>query len=89
MNAFNYPENNITEGNYDQVLSQFNQTNPDIIQGLQLQTCDMQTFLSQVSRYIEYLTLEYRLFLSDLSELAEGQCFKYLVFSFRVWREQV
>ncbi|KAF3833652.1 hypothetical protein F7725_024856 [Dissostichus mawsoni] len=47
MNAFNYPENNITEGNYDQVLSQFNQTNPDIIQGLQLQICDMQTFLSQ------------------------------------------
>ncbi|XP_034090936.1 sodium-dependent neutral amino acid transporter B(0)AT1-like [Gymnodraco acuticeps] len=47
MNAFNYPENNITDGNYDQVLSQFNQTNPDIIQGLQLQTCDMQTFLSQ------------------------------------------
>ncbi|KAK5855341.1 hypothetical protein PBY51_005446 [Eleginops maclovinus] len=47
MNAFNYPENNITEGNYDQVLSHLNQTNPDIIQGLQLLTCDMQTFLSQ------------------------------------------
>ncbi|MEQ2199197.1 hypothetical protein XENOCAPTIV_027254, partial [Xenoophorus captivus] len=47
MNAFNYPENNITESNYDQVLTQFNNTNPDIIQGLRLQTCDLQTFLSQ------------------------------------------
>ncbi|XP_047240484.1 sodium-dependent neutral amino acid transporter B(0)AT1-like [Girardinichthys multiradiatus] len=47
MNVFNYPENNITESNYDQVLTLFNNTNPDIIQGLDLQTCDLQTFLSQ------------------------------------------
>ncbi|XP_038164970.1 sodium-dependent neutral amino acid transporter B(0)AT1-like [Cyprinodon tularosa] len=47
MNAFNYPENNITENNYDTVLTHLNNTNPDIIQGLNLQTCDMQKFLSQ------------------------------------------
>uniref|UniRef100_G3NXI9 Transporter n=1 Tax=Gasterosteus aculeatus aculeatus TaxID=481459 RepID=G3NXI9_GASAC len=47
MNAFNYAENNITESNYDVVLSHLNQTNPDIIQRLQLQTCDLQAFLSQ------------------------------------------
>lgn len=49
MNAFNYPENNITEGNYNDVLTYLNQTQPDMIQRLQLQTCDMQFFLSQVS----------------------------------------
>lgn len=49
MNAFNYPENNITENNYHDVLAHLNQTSPDIIQGLNLQTCDMQFFLSQVS----------------------------------------
>ncbi|KAF3707643.1 Sodium-dependent neutral amino acid transporter B(0)AT1 [Channa argus] len=47
MNAFGYPENNITESNYNDVLTHLNNTNPDIIQGLQLQTCDMQFFLSQ------------------------------------------
>lgn len=50
MNAFNYPENNITESNYNDVLSHLNKTNPDIIQGLELRTCDMQFFLSQVSK---------------------------------------
>ncbi|TNN86074.1 Sodium-dependent neutral amino acid transporter B(0)AT1 [Liparis tanakae] len=47
MNTFNYPENIITENNYNEVLSNLNQTHPDIIQGLQLQTCDLQVFLSQ------------------------------------------
>lgn len=50
MNAFNYPENNITENNYDTVLTHLNNTNPDIIQGLNLQTCDMQKVLSQVRK---------------------------------------
>ena len=49
MNAFNYPENNITESNYDEVLAHLNHTNPEIIQGLHLETCDLQAFLSQVS----------------------------------------
>ncbi|TNN86072.1 Sodium-dependent neutral amino acid transporter B(0)AT1 [Liparis tanakae] len=47
MNTFNYPENIITENNYNEFLSNLNQTHPDIIQGLQLQTCDLQVFLSQ------------------------------------------
>lgn len=47
MNAFDYPENNITESNYDAVLSFFNQTSPDIIQGLNLQQCELTTFLSE------------------------------------------
>jgi len=48
MNTFDYPENNITDSNYNMVLAQLNQTSPDIIQGLQLETCDLQVFLSQV-----------------------------------------
>uniref|UniRef100_A0A8C7YT12 Transporter n=1 Tax=Oryzias sinensis TaxID=183150 RepID=A0A8C7YT12_9TELE len=47
MNTFNYPEDNITESNYNEVLTHLNQTSPDIIQGLNLQTCDLQFFLSQ------------------------------------------
>uniref|UniRef100_A0A669CZU6 Transporter n=1 Tax=Oreochromis niloticus TaxID=8128 RepID=A0A669CZU6_ORENI len=47
INAFDYPENSITIDNYDQVLTNLNQTNPDIIQGLPLKTCDMQNLLSQ------------------------------------------
>lgn len=49
MNAFNYPENNITGSNYDEVLALHNRTNPEVIQELNLETCDIQFFLSQVS----------------------------------------
>lgn len=54
MNAFNYPENSITESNYDEILTHLNQTDPEIIQGLQLQTCDIQFFLSQVIMTFAY-----------------------------------
>lgn len=54
MNTFNYPENSITENNYDEILTHLNQTNPEIIQGLQLQTCDIQVFLSQVNMTFAY-----------------------------------
>ncbi|KAM6899807.1 sodium-dependent neutral amino acid transporter B(0)AT1-like [Xenentodon cancila] len=47
MNTFDYPENHITQDNYDAILSQLNQTNSDVIQGLHLQTCDMHTLLSE------------------------------------------
>lgn len=48
MNAFNQPENSITQSNYDEVLKQLNATSPDIVQGLSLQHCDLKFFLSQV-----------------------------------------
>ncbi|XP_030644513.1 sodium-dependent neutral amino acid transporter B(0)AT1-like [Chanos chanos] len=47
LNAFDLPEGNITESNYDESLKSLNSTSPDIIQGLNLKTCDMQSFLSQ------------------------------------------
>lgn len=48
LNEFNLPEGNITESNYNEVLHALNSTSPSIIQELDLRTCDIQTFLSQV-----------------------------------------
>uniref|UniRef100_A0A3Q2ZP54 Transporter n=1 Tax=Hippocampus comes TaxID=109280 RepID=A0A3Q2ZP54_HIPCM len=47
MNAFDLPENNITESNYNDMLLYLNQTSPEVVQDLQIQQCDMQFFLSQ------------------------------------------
>ncbi|XP_045565505.1 sodium-dependent neutral amino acid transporter B(0)AT1 [Salmo salar] len=47
VNVFDLPENFITVNNYEEVLQGFNSTSPDIIQGLNLKTCDLQQFLSQ------------------------------------------
>ncbi|MCJ8750139.1 hypothetical protein PDJAM_G00259120 [Pangasius djambal] len=47
LNAFHLPDGNITESNYNEVLQVLNSTSPSIIQGLDLKTCDIQTFLSQ------------------------------------------
>uniref|UniRef100_A0A671RLL8 Transporter n=1 Tax=Sinocyclocheilus anshuiensis TaxID=1608454 RepID=A0A671RLL8_9TELE len=47
MNAFDLPEGNITESNYDSFLQHLNSTAPAIFQELQLKTCDMQTLLSE------------------------------------------
>uniref|UniRef100_A0A6Q2XGI2 Transporter n=1 Tax=Esox lucius TaxID=8010 RepID=A0A6Q2XGI2_ESOLU len=40
LNAFNLPEGNITENNYEQSLQNLNGTFPEIINGLNLKTCD-------------------------------------------------
>ncbi|XP_060948875.1 sodium-dependent neutral amino acid transporter B(0)AT1-like [Limanda limanda] len=47
LNTFNYPEDSITGSNYYEALTHLNQTQPLVIQGLHLETCDMQVFLSQ------------------------------------------
>lgn len=57
MDSFGIPENTITESNYNEALTHYNQTNPEIIQGLQLQNCDIQFFLSQVKKKL-YIYLE-------------------------------
>ena len=48
-NAFDYPENSITGTNYNEMLDFLNSSSPSIIQGLPLQTCDLQRLLSEVS----------------------------------------
>ncbi len=48
MNTFDLPEGNLTESNYDSILQHLNSTAPAVFQELQLKTCDIQTFLSEV-----------------------------------------
>ncbi|KAM9404407.1 sodium-dependent neutral amino acid transporter B(0)AT1-like [Salvelinus alpinus] len=47
LNTFDLPEGNVTENNYDQVLQSLNGTHTEVIQGLNLKTCDLNTFLSE------------------------------------------
>uniref|UniRef100_A0A8C9RQ25 Transporter n=1 Tax=Scleropages formosus TaxID=113540 RepID=A0A8C9RQ25_SCLFO len=47
MNAFDIPEGNITDSNYDEVFQNLNSTFPETIQSLNLKTCDLNTFLSE------------------------------------------
>uniref|UniRef100_A0AAR2KSC5 Transporter n=1 Tax=Pygocentrus nattereri TaxID=42514 RepID=A0AAR2KSC5_PYGNA len=47
LNTFDLPEGNITESNYDLALESLNATNPDIVNRLNLQTCDLNTFLTE------------------------------------------
>lgn len=49
INTFNYPEGSITQSNYDEVLNKLNATNPVAFQELELNYCNMETFLSEVS----------------------------------------
>lgn len=48
-NFFNYPEGSVTQSNYDSVLHHINVTSPGSLQELDLNDCDMERFLSQVS----------------------------------------
>ncbi|KAI7798619.1 hypothetical protein IRJ41_009958 [Triplophysa rosa] len=47
MNAFDLPEGNVTDGNYGNVLHHLNMTSSEAIAGLKLNTCDLQTLLSE------------------------------------------
>ncbi|KAJ1203162.1 hypothetical protein NDU88_006956, partial [Pleurodeles waltl] len=45
-NAFDLPEGNITQENYDMMLTYFNATNTNATQSLNLQTCNLETLLT-------------------------------------------
>ncbi|XP_042278749.1 solute carrier family 6 member 19b [Thunnus maccoyii] len=47
LNVFDLAEDNITDSNYNQVLQHLNETYPDVIQKMDLKTCDLNTFLSE------------------------------------------
>lgn len=50
LNTFDLPfEENITASNYEAVLAQLNSSYPDAVHGLDIKTCDMHTFLSEVT----------------------------------------
>ncbi|XP_048371335.1 sodium-dependent neutral amino acid transporter B(0)AT1-like [Sphaerodactylus townsendi] len=45
-NAFDLPEGNITEGNFETMQALYNRTDPETFATLKFQTCDLDTFLS-------------------------------------------
>nr|XP_015811198.2 sodium-dependent neutral amino acid transporter B(0)AT1 [Nothobranchius furzeri] len=47
LNTFDLPESSITTNNYDAALKRLNSSNPDIVLGLDIHTCDMQKLLSE------------------------------------------
>ncbi|XP_074469651.1 sodium-dependent neutral amino acid transporter B(0)AT1-like isoform X1 [Sebastes fasciatus] len=47
LNAFELPEDNITTSNYDTAFKHLNSTYPDIVLGLDMKTCHLQTLLSE------------------------------------------
>ncbi|RXM35525.1 Sodium-dependent neutral amino acid transporter B(0)AT1 [Acipenser ruthenus] len=47
MNTFDLPERNITADNYDKVLENLNLTYPEVIKNLNLETCNLDAFLSE------------------------------------------
>ncbi|MGH0144539.1 UNVERIFIED_CONTAM: hypothetical protein FKN15_003580 [Acipenser sinensis] len=47
MNTFDLPERNITADNYDKVLEKLNLTYPEVIKNLNLETCNLDAFLSE------------------------------------------
>lgn len=58
LNAFNLAEGAITEDNYNDMLQNLNSTisGSQVIEGLDLNTCDLRTFLSDV-RFICRISL--------------------------------
>uniref|UniRef100_A0A671U374 Transporter n=1 Tax=Sparus aurata TaxID=8175 RepID=A0A671U374_SPAAU len=47
LNAFDLPEDSINPNNYEEAFSHYNSSRPDIVLGLDIQTCDMQKLLSE------------------------------------------
>lgn len=52
INAFDFAEGGITGHNYTQVVQHLNETYPGVIQELDLKTCDLNTFLSEVNHFL-------------------------------------
>lgn len=49
INGFDLPEGSVTEQNFEEVQQWYNNTYPAAFAQLQFQTCDMNSFLSEVS----------------------------------------
>ncbi|KAF1381408.1 hypothetical protein PFLUV_G00153630 [Perca fluviatilis] len=47
LNAFHLPEDSISTSNYDAAFNHLNSSSPDIILGLDIKMCDLQTLLSE------------------------------------------
>lgn len=49
MNAFDLPEGNVTQDNFEQMQQLCNMTDPATFATLKFETCDLETFLNDVS----------------------------------------
>lgn len=49
MNAFDLPEGNVTQDNFEQMQQLCNRTDPAIFASLKFETCNLETFLNDVS----------------------------------------
>lgn len=49
MNAFDLPEGNVTQDNFEQMQQLCNMTDPATFASLKFETCDLETFLNDVS----------------------------------------
>ncbi|XP_053302869.1 sodium-dependent neutral amino acid transporter B(0)AT1-like [Pleuronectes platessa] len=47
LNQFNLPEDNVTSSNYEAAFNHLNSSYPDVVLGLDIKTCDIQTLLSE------------------------------------------
>lgn len=57
LNVFDLAEGSITDSNYNQVLQHMNETYPEVIQELDLKTCNLNTFLGEVRFHLLWRTI--------------------------------
>ncbi|XP_062322228.1 solute carrier family 6 member 19b [Osmerus eperlanus] len=77
LNAFDLPEGSITESNYAEAIQNLNGTDPDVLQGLNLKTCDLNTFLSEG---VEGTGLAFIVFTEAITKMPVSQLWSILFF---------
>ncbi|XP_033951005.1 sodium-dependent neutral amino acid transporter B(0)AT1-like isoform X4 [Pseudochaenichthys georgianus] len=77
LNEFELPEDNITTSNYEEAFNSLNSSYPDIVRGLDIKTCDMQTLLSEG---VEGTGLAFIVFTEAITKMPGSQIWSVLFF---------
>ncbi|KAM9385719.1 sodium-dependent neutral amino acid transporter B(0)AT1-like [Pholidichthys leucotaenia] len=77
LNAFDLPENTVTQSNYDTALIHLNSSYPETVLGLGLRTCDMQKLLSEG---VEGTGLAFIVFTEAITEMPGSPAWSVLFF---------
>ncbi|KAL3044123.1 hypothetical protein OYC64_003874 [Pagothenia borchgrevinki] len=77
LNKFELPEDNITTSNYEEAFNSLNSSYPDIVLGLDIKTCDMQTLLSEG---VEGTGLAFIVFTEAITKMPGSQIWSVLLF---------
>ncbi|KAI9531890.1 hypothetical protein NQZ68_037124 [Dissostichus eleginoides] len=77
LNRFELPEDNITTSNYEEAFNSLNSSYPDIVLGLDIKTCDMQTLLSEG---VEGTGLAFIVFTEAITKMPGSQIWSVLLF---------